>query len=36
VNIASVRADYAFQFINRAAYRLEDVPRHFISLSYVY
>lgn len=36
VNIASVRADYAFQFINRSAYALGDVPRHFVSLSYVY
>lgn len=36
VNIASVRADYAFQFINRMAYGLGDVPRHFVSLSYVY
>jgi hypothetical protein len=36
VNVASVRADYAFQFINRTAYSLGDVPRHFVSLSYVY
>lgn len=36
VHIASVRADYAFQFINRTAYRVGDVPRHFVSLSYVY
>ncbi|MBM3213678.1 hypothetical protein FJZ36_02025 [Candidatus Poribacteria bacterium] len=36
VSIADIRADYAFQFINRTARGLEDVPRHFVSLSYAY
>ena len=36
VMLSALRVDYAFQFINRASRRLDDAPRHFVSLSYLY
>ena len=36
VNYDSLQIDYAFQFVNRSARSLDDTPRHFVSLAYVY
>ncbi len=36
VMIAPLQMDYAFQFSNRSSYGLADVPRHFVSISYMY
>ncbi len=36
VNYQALQIDYAFQFINRSTRSLDDTPRHFVSLAYVY
>jgi len=36
VNYQALQIDYAFQFANRSTRSLDDTPRHFVSLAYVY
>ncbi|MDA1192859.1 MAG: hypothetical protein O3A46_14390 [Candidatus Poribacteria bacterium] len=36
VKLSALQVDYAYQFVNSAARRLADSPKHYVSLSYLY